>query len=173
MKTSTMTAGLLGCLGLGMVFHAEATQRERYDYQSAVGICQGNSAVYGSNLRARPLSTDNIGTTNQFISCGMQGDDSTGRGADSVFVRVYNGDTVAHDVQCILVDGYRAGGAAIATYTTKTVTLAAGATDTITWVPADIATAPAKIYLPQLQCLLPSGTALQYTGKDYSEVVKK
>ena len=109
---------MVGVLGLtravGCVFNAQAggvgsATASRYDYQSAVGLCQGNSATYASNLRFRPLSADNIGTTNQFISCGFQGDDNPleARGATQVFVMVAPNDTVAPDIHCIQLNGYR------------------------------------------------------------------
>lgn len=172
MKNSITNAVIAG-LGLTLgAFAAGAVELNRFDYQAATGVCQGNSAVYGSNLRFRPLSADNIGTTDQFISCALQGDDSTGRGSSNVTVRVQNAGAGTATINCILVNGFRSNPTTqFATYTNKSAVVAAGGSAFITWVPADITPAPAEINLPQVQCQLPGSTGVLYTYKNYLEDV--
>lgn len=171
MKIALGIAALGLTLAVGATSQAKAATSSRYDYQSAAGVCQGNSSAYAGNLRFRALQVDNIGTTLQYVTCALQGDDSTGRGASAVFVEVANNDTVSHDISCILVNGYRQGTSVNATFTTKVATVAPGSSAFIEWVPSDVVPAVTSIELPQIQCGLPGATALDYTGKNYSEDV--
>jgi hypothetical protein len=173
MSVSRIKPALLGfALCFGCAFQASAVDISRFDYQSATGMCSGTTSVGGSNLRYRPLSIDNIGSTDQFVSCGFQGDDQAdGRGSQTVAVRVYNGSALSATIDCVLIDGFRSGANTVATFTNKSVDLAAGASTFVTWVPADITPAPPAIDLPQVQCVLPGGTSLQYGYKRYLEGV--
>jgi hypothetical protein len=113
---------------------------------------------------------DNTGTADQFVSCALQGDDrGPGRGSLEVTVVVTNNDTVWHDVTCILVDGYKVGSTTHATYASQTVSMGPGRGGSLIWVPGDLGVR--SIDQPQIQCVLPSRTALEYAGKTYSEDV--
>lgn len=175
MSNSTTKAIIAG-LGLTLgAFAAGAVEVNRFDYQSAVGVCNGETSSFSGNLRFRPLSVDNIGTTDQFINCGLQGDDSAGvagRGSQNVAVHIQNANTTSRAINCILINGFRSTPTVVfATYTAKSTTVAAGGGVNVFWVPGDISPAPAEIYLPQFQCQLPGGTGLNYVFKNYLEDV--
>ena len=172
MNVSTIKPVLLGvALCFGCAFQASAVEQERVDLRSAVGLCSGTTSVGGSNLRYRPMSIDNIGTTDQFVSCALNADPLS-RGSSNITVRVSNESATAATVNCVLIDGYRAGATTFATFTNKSADLAAaGGTAFITWVPADITPAPAEIFVPQVQCVLPGGTSLNYAYQFYNEDV--
>lgn len=152
---------------------AMAVQIARQDFQGAVGMCKPALPAYAANLRNRPLGMANESDSAVFLTCNWQGDDTQNgtRGARRVFVVVSNTSAADQVVACTLVNGFQSGALTVATYTPKTATIAAGASATIEWVPADIAGAPDQIKLPALSCNLPGGTTLQYTGKQYNEDV--
>src|SRR5687768_17233327 len=53
-------------LGVGTV---QAATVERYDYQSAAGVCQGALPAFAGTLRARPLAIGNEGASPAFVTC--------------------------------------------------------------------------------------------------------
>lgn len=165
---------LAGCAALGALSAPTwAVDKARTDYQGAAGLCKPALPGYGTSLRNRPLGIANESGSDVYITCNWQGDDSQGttRGATRVSVVVTNNGEASQTVACTLVNGFQSGANTVATYTPKTATIAAGAGATIEWVPADISGAPTQIKLPALSCVLPGGTTLQYTTKEYSEDV--
>jgi len=168
---------LVGAIGLTMAgataSTAMAVEIARQDFQGAVGLCKAALPANNAGLRNRPLGMANESTSAIFVTCNWQGDDTQNgtRGARRVSVVVGNSSTVAQIVACTLVNGFQSGTQTFASYTPKTVTIAAGTSASIEWVPADIAGAPDQIKLPALSCNLPGGTTLQYTSKQYNEDV--
>ncbi|MGH8031982.1 MAG: hypothetical protein ACREO8_06340, partial [Luteimonas sp.] len=96
---------------------------------------------------------------------------NTTRGATRVSIVLTNNSSAAQSIGCTLVNGFQAGTNLQATYTPKTVSIAAGQSGTIAWVPSELSGAPARILLPAAICLLPVSSTLQYTGKEYAEDV--
>ena len=160
-------------LACSMASTAMAVEISRQDFQGAVGMCKASIPAYNASLRNRPLGMANESSSSVYVTCNWQGDDTQNgtRGARSVFVVVGNTSAAPKTVACTLVNGFQSGTITVATYTPKTVTVAAGAAATIAWVPGDIAGGTDQIKLPALSCNLPGGTTLQYTGKQYNEDV--
>ncbi len=168
---SLCSIGLM--LACSMASTAMAVEISRQDFQGAVGMCKASTPAYNASLRNRPLGMANESSSAVYVTCNWQGDDTQNgtRGARRVFVVVGNTSTAPKTVACTLVNGFQSGTTTVATYTPKTVTVAAGAAATIEWVPGDIAGGTDQIKLPALSCNLPGGTTLQYTGKQYNEDV--
>lgn len=151
----------------------QAVEVTRSDFQGASGLCKAATPAFAASVRHRPLGLANESASGIFVTCNWQGDDSqnTVRGARRVFVVVSNYGASAQDVTCTLVNGFQSGITLLATYTSKTVNIAAGAGATIEWLPGDVPGSQTTIKLPALSCLLPGDSTLQYTGKEYNEDV--
>lgn len=145
----------------------QAATVNRYDYQSAAGVCQGALPAFAGTLRARPLAIGNEGASPAFVSCAMQGDDeSNTRTTHRNFLRVGNTGTGALTINCTYVYGFGAGPAP--TFLTRTVNLAAGASALVNVLPADLGVTDIE-YGAQWSCSLPPGAVVYYSGRLYSE----
>lgn len=168
---------LLSAIALTMAgsiaYPALAVEVARQDFQGAAGMCKGATPAYNDALRIAPLGMANESAAAVFITCNFQGDDTQNstRGAQRVSVSFVNNSTSSRTVACTLVNGFQSGSTTVATYTPKSIVIAAGATASIAWVPGDIAGAPTQIKLPALSCNVPAGTTLQFTAKQYNEDV--
>lgn len=170
MSKPYLALGLLALSTFGPA--ANAVEVGRYDFQGAVGMCKGALQSHRDALRAKPLGLNNIAATDAFVTCNWQGDASTnGRGASQVFVLVSNTSAGGRTISCTLVNGTQAGATTTATYTPKTVGLSPGTNTFLAWTPSELPGAPADITLPSVTCLLPPGTTLHYTGRNYPEDV--
>lgn len=160
-------------LALPAVLPAQAVEVTRTDLQGASGMCKAALPAHAAAARYRPLGLSNESTANIFVSCTWQGDDSqnTTRGARRVFVVVSNHASAARPISCTLVNGHQSGTNVQATYTVKTLNVAAGAGARFEWLPEDVTGTPATIRLPAVSCVLPPQATLQYTGKVYNEDV--
>jgi hypothetical protein len=169
----SVLCGVVLTLACSVASTAMAVEISRQDFQGAVGMCKASTPAHNAGLRNRPLGMANESSAAIYVTCNWQGDDTQNgtRGARRVFVVVSNTSTAPQTVACTLVNGFQSGTTINATYTPKTVTIAAGAAATIEWVPADVAVGSDQIKLPALSCNLPAGTTLQYTGKQYNEDV--
>ena len=152
---------------------AQAVEVLRNDFQGASGMCKAATADYAAGVRYRPLGLSNESGAVIFVTCNWQGDDSTGsiRGARKVSAIVSNDGPAATEVVCTLVDGFQSGIQVFASYTPITRIIEPGVGSSFDWLPSDISGAPATIELPSLSCMLPAGTTLQYTVKQYAEDV--
>lgn len=170
-RISWLFAGSVALIGLSV--QALAVDKPRADYQGAVGMCKAALPSFNVSLRNRPLGIANESSSDVYITCNWQGDDSqfSTRGATKVSVVISNNSQASQTVACTLVNGFQHGSTNTATFTPKTVAIAAGTGASIEWVPADIAGAPTLIKLPALSCMLPGGTTLQYTTREYNEDV--
>ena len=120
----------------------------------------------------KPLGLNNISSEGAFVTCNWQGDATlNGRGAWQVFVLVSNTSTGGRTITCTLVNGTQTGATSSATYTPKAVALAPGTNTFLAWTPSELPGAPAEITQPSVTCLLPAGTTLHYTGRNYHEDV--
>ncbi len=170
MSKPYLALGLFALLAFGPAAHA--VEAGRYDFQGAVGMCKGALQSHRDALRAKPLGLTNIASADAFVTCTWQGDATpNGRGASQVFVLVSNTSTGGRTVTCTLINGTQAGATTTATYTPKTVGLSPGTNTFLAWVPSELPSAPAEITQPAVTCLLPAGTTLHYTGRNYLEDV--
>lgn len=151
-----------------------AAEVSRVDVQGAVGMCKAMTHADAAGTRYRPLALANESNASIWVACNWQGDDSpqTVRAAKRLAVLVSNFGTTAQQVSCTLVNGHQTGGLLFASYTPKTVTIAAGGYAELAWLPGEIANPkPSGIDRPSMSCVLPSDTALQYTTREYNENV--
>lgn len=151
----------------------QAVELPRSDFQGASGLCKASTPAFAASVRYRPLGLANESDSAIYVTCNWQGDDSQSsvRGARRVYVVISNFGGDAQDVTCTLVNGFQSGANVQATYTPKTVNIAAGAGATIEWLPADVPGSQATIKLPAVSCVLPGNSTLQHTGKEYNEDV--
>ena len=162
-----------GCL-LGLSFGAAAAEVQRVDVQGATGMCKASTHAFAAGTRYRPLAVANESSSLIYVTCNWQGDDKTGseRGAKLLSVVVGNFAPTAHNVTCTLVNGHQTGNLVFASYMPKTVSIPAGGSAEISWVPGDVDNAkPSGIDRPSLSCILPPETALQHTRREYNEDV--
>lgn len=153
---------------------AGAAELPRVDVQGATGMCKAATFAFSQGTRYRPLALVNESTGNMFASCNWQGDDrgNSERGAKRLSVAIGNEGTVARNVTCTLVNGHQTGGLEFAVYVPKSVTVPAGGSAELAWLPADVSNAkPSGIDRPSLSCQLPAGTSLQHTRREYNENV--
>lgn len=170
MSKPYLALGLFALSALGPA--ANAAEAGRYDFQSAVGLCKGALQSHRDALRAKPLGLENISSGDAFVTCNWQGDaTANGRGASQVFVLVSNTSTGGRTISCTLTNGTQAGATTTATYTLKTIGLSPGTNTFLAWLPSELPGAPAEITQPSVTCLLPTGTSLHYTGRNYLEDV--
>ena len=170
----TFPAALLAAVALGAAtFSASAVDLPRVDVQGASGMCKAATPAFAGVIRYRPLGLSNESGATAFVTCNWQGDDSQAsvRGAKRVWIVVSNDGAAEQAVACTLVNGFRQGTNLQATYTPKTVSVAAGQSVTIQWLPAELPGSPARIGLPSVSCALPGSATLNYTGKEYDENV--
>lgn len=170
MSKPYLALGLLALSAFGSA--ASAVEAGRYDFQGAVGLCKGALQSHRDALRAKPLGLNNVSQGDAFVTCNWQGDATpNGRGASQVFVLVSNTSAGGRTISCTLVNGTQAGATTTATYSLKSVGLAPGTNTFLAWAPSELPGAPAEITQPSITCLLPAGTTLHYTGRNYPEEV--
>lgn len=153
---------------------AGAAELARVDVQGASGMCKAATPAFAANTRYRPLGLANESTENIFVTCNWQGDDNQDsvRGAKRLYVAITNNSDAARDYTCTLVNGHQSGSLIYAVYVPKTINIAAGAGAELTWLPGDVSNArPSGIDRPSLSCVLPAGSTIQYTGREYNEDV--
>lgn len=152
---------------------AAAVEVARTDVQGASGLCKASTPAFAAGVRHRPLGLANESDSSIYVSCNLQGDDSqnTVRGSRRVWAVITNNASAARNVTCTLVNGFESGPTRPATFTPKTVSIAAGQGATIEWLPADLPGGVTTIKLPALSCLMPGRSTLQHVGKEYNEDV--
>lgn len=136
-------------------------------------MCKAATPAYAAGVRYRPLGVANESTETVYVTCNWQGDDNAtaARGATRVYVAISNYASATSSITCTLVEGHQDGALSFASYTPKTISIAAGAGAILQWLPSELAGGPARIDLPSLSCVLPAGATLNYTGKEYNEDV--
>lgn len=153
---------------------AGAAQLPRVDVQGASGMCRASTPAFAEATRYRPLGLANESATQIYVTCNWQGDDhqDSVRGAKRLYVAITNNSGSEQSYTCTLVNGHQSGASIFATYTPKTVSIAAGGGAELVWVPADVPNAkPSGIDRPSLSCVLPPSSTIQYTGREYNEDV--
>lgn len=118
------------------------------------GHCQPALPVFDGNVRKRPLAVANEGTSAAFVTCSFT-TDGTSPGVIGYSMRVSNQSAAQIPMACTAV----AGNGEAAQYYPKSVSLAAGASATLSWLAADNGNA-LYAHPISLSCLLPPGGAL-------------
>ncbi len=99
------------------------------EYQTlAAGACKSALPVYDGNIRSRPLAVQNEGWSLAFVTCTQQND--TAVRASNASIALVNTTGGAVTVNCTLVEDTLP-----ATYTARSVTIAAGAKSGIVFLP--------------------------------------
>lgn len=156
---------------------AFALDLPRFDYQGASGVCLPSSQAFEAAARARPLGLANTSAGTIFVTCPFRGTDPLFQaGAYQVQVVVGNEDAVNSKViTCTLVVTYRLPGETVdrIAYVPRTVGLAPGAGNFITWGPTDFTGVPGAQRIPMsaVSCGMPPLTTVNYTGNYYYENV--
>jgi len=112
------------------------------------------------------LALQNEGSADAFATCGGIGNDTGYRTITEVSVRLVNQNENAGPVtvSCTMVVGF--GGGSPPIYSTKSVSLVFGLTNSLVWVPADFGFP--YIPWPQVSCQLPPGTGIHYMRTEYN-----
>ncbi|MEN1956907.1 hypothetical protein [Luteimonas changyuni] len=153
---------------------SDAAELGRVDVQGAVGMCRAITQADAAGIRYRPLALANESSGIARVACSWQGDDSpqTVRAAKRLAVTISNFGVVPVEVSCTLVNGHQTGALVYASYTPKTVAIAAGASAELAWLPGDVANSkPSGIDRPSVSCLLPPQAAMMHTTREYNENV--
>jgi hypothetical protein len=108
---------------------AATTQREKLANASA--ICTPALPAFEGVIRKRPLAVQNEGTTAAYVTCSFVSDTAFGGNAGTGGFGMWftNNATTSKTVSCTAVIGVRSG----ASYIAKSLTLAPGESDAITW----------------------------------------
>lgn len=161
-------AGLaLGTLAL-LAQPAPAATVTRNVLRMATLGCQSALPTFDTSIRKRPLAVQNEGTADAFLTCGLEGTFLAVPLSTSVGVKLRNNTASSVDVSCTLTDARTGLNTPI--YFTRTVTLAANATDVdLSFTTADN-NGTAFIY-PAFSCVLPPGTGISATTQSYPEDV--
>ena len=162
-----MICGTVAALA-GAVPTAQATTITRTMGQNVTGLCNAMAPAQEATLRKFPLGLKNVGTTAQPIACSAPGDQSSA-GNTLVKIYIFSEIQTAVDVKCTLVDGDLIQGAV---FYPKTVNLAAGATSSISWTPAEFNLLNFHARA-NLNCSLPAGVNMSLMAWTYDESVAR
>jgi hypothetical protein len=124
---------------------------------NAVGACQASLPLHDASLRKRPLGIRNEGSSNVFISCGVQWG-FVAYSNDLDFVLATNQNAKPVDLTCTLVSGPYPG---LAAYMPKTVTLPAHSTGVVDW------TETFNTYF-NVSCNVPPGVEINVVGAKFT-----
>jgi hypothetical protein len=132
---------------------------------NAVARCQATTPQSEAQLRRRPLSLVNEGTTNAFVSCSFETEVAESL-AQSVEVWAHNQGAADASVTCTGINGYQylPGGNE---FLPQTLVVAAGAQsdEPFAFVDSDFAAGSAGII--NVSCVLPPGTGIDDTYAAY------
>jgi hypothetical protein len=143
---------------------AHAAVAVRNESGNAAGVCQPAFGPSEAALRKRPLSIQNEGTTNAFVTCAF----SHAGQPISAYLTVHSLDGVARTVNCTGINGALNAGTVL--YAPKSVFVGPGTPSASPeWAPVDFGSGGA--YFPRkhvgFSCVLPPGTALSTVGIVY------
>jgi len=148
-----LAAAIVSATAMVHAPHAQASQVA----STAVGACQASLPSYDASLRKRPLGIRNEGSSNVFISCGVQwGFVAYSNDLDFVYATNQNPEPV--DLTCTMVSGPYPG---LAAYMPKTVTLAAHSTGLLDW------TETFNTYF-NMSCDVPPGVEINVVGAKFT-----
>jgi len=136
-------------------FDSKAIQVLRGDVSTAAGLCQPAFGASETAIRKRPLSVQNEGTTNAFVSCAF-----TAPFAPTVAQLWLNSaDGLAHLVSCTGISGYNTNDPI---YVVKSTTVGPGdGQEPISFLPADFGgTADFGSEYFSTSCSLPPGAGI-------------
>lgn len=152
------SVALLACAG-----SAAAVVQNRVLESTAVGLCQGALPAFETQIRKRPLAVQNEGASSTFVSCALTSQNSL-QSVDVYFGSI--GGTVT--ISCTGVTGFTG----VAAFSSKSVTVGAGARAVISWTPSDFgATGTLPSALFSISCALPPGAAINDATVHFSEDV--
>lgn len=160
-------------VAIGTVFAAAAPANaiDRVTISQPTNYCQTALPVFDGNVRKRPVSVQNEGTSNAFVTCSwgievIDGTDSTGISA----VEVYFHSTNAGSVTCTGVAGWNG----IQVQSVKTLTLTGGGQTVapMRWTAADFPDGELGTGLFSASCNLQSGQGIDdsYVVYDDGEI---
>ena len=115
--------------------NASAVTSQREKMANATAICQPALPAFEGVIRKRPLGVQNEGSTGSFVTCSFVSDSGFGgnAGTEGFALWFTNNSTASVTVSCTGVIGKRSS----ATYLVKSITLNAGASNSISWQAAD------------------------------------
>ena len=148
-----LAASCIACAVAAPVANA-APAMQQYT-AGAPAACRPALPAYDGAIRTRPTAMANEGTTTAFVSCSNWSMPFFQANYDTVVV-LKNNSSVAVNVTCTLVAGGDTGPAP--TYSTKTVSLAAQATNGVGWGTLASPDLPGTL---RYSCGLPPGVELQ------------
>lgn len=175
MKTSVSrllhSAFLVSGIGLLGIATADAVVVDRSFVQNGAGTCQAALPVFDGLVRKRPLAIQNEEGSTAFVSCSLVGTHfgpTNLRVMDLVFVGLINNTGSAVAVTCTLVDGI--ANSVSPAFITKIVAVAPGSSAELSWASADNG-GNRFIMGANVQCALPFGAGVSYTGSLYKEEI--
>jgi hypothetical protein len=164
-KYSLCLTGLV--LLAGATTDASAATVGRTLSQLAPGLCNANNPANQDYLRNLLTGLKNATTVNVSVVCSKIGNDQATSAMSSVFVYFKNEKATSGTVSCTLAAGSPYWGQ---TNYTKSMTLAAGASNYIGWTVADYGSSTHNQWV-NVQCSLPPGWNMQEVGSIFQEEV--
>ncbi|MBC7991386.1 MAG: hypothetical protein H7Y19_17650 [Luteimonas sp.] len=143
---------------------AEAAPVNRDSFGTAAGLCTPAFGPSETAIRKRPLSVQNEGTTNAFVTCSFM----TEGPVSVAYVYVNSYDAAVHTITCTGVNGYTSR--PTNAYVPKSIDAPAdGSQEYIEWVPTDFGGTtvfPSSYF--SVSCALPPGAGVNDIGMVYS-----
>ncbi len=159
MKFAISAAALV--LGLGVAGQASAVNVTNVISTQGTSRCQGSLPAFEGAFRKRPLSYKNEGTANAFVTCAFPINIGTAlAGGSGLDVYFGNESAASVTLTCNAVTAWFTG---TNEYSSKSVTIAAGAQGDIFWGESDFPTNGLSSGLITISCALPPSVGINDT----------